>query len=134
MAIAIKHIDKIAREKQRDVLFVEFYKTVFSTRNYEKYEERTNLIKWLDENKIGYELCAHIANDNVMRAYRGQIYIDLVYDESDEKYILLNEYLENPDGTPKMPGVMFYNLTLEQANKNLHHDEPGFWEEWAENF
>jgi len=46
----------------------------------------------------------------------------------------LNEHLENPDGSSKVKGVTLWALTLELALKNKHHDEPGFWEKWAENF
>ena len=30
--------------------------------------------------------------------------------------------------------VKFYIVTLEHAMQNAHHDEPGFWERWADNF
>jgi len=34
----------------------------------------------------------------------------------------------------KIDGVVFCYLPLEMAMKNAHHDEPGFWDRWAENF
>jgi hypothetical protein len=46
----------------------------------------------------------------------------------------LHEYLEYPDGSMRFPTVRFYFLTLEIAMQNAHHDEPGFWDKWAENF
>jgi hypothetical protein len=44
------------------------------------------------------------------------------------------DYLEYPDGTMRFKNVCFYALSLEIAMQNAHHDAPGFWEKWAENF
>ena len=30
--------------------------------------------------------------------------------------------------------VQFFYLPLEHAMRNAHHDEPGFWDKWADNF
>ena len=69
-----------------------------------------------------------------MLPYLGNIYIDVAFDENDPQYQLVRKYLENPDGTPRNKRVRFYYLPLEHAMKNAHHDEPGFWEKWAETF
>jgi hypothetical protein len=31
-------------------------------------------------------------------------------------------------------GVRFYAMSLDHAMDNAEHDEPGFWERWAEGF
>jgi hypothetical protein len=31
-------------------------------------------------------------------------------------------------------GLLFCYLPLDLAMKNKHHDEPGFWDRWADNF
>jgi hypothetical protein len=49
-------------------------------------------------------------------------------------YHELNDYLEYPNGEMRFPTVRFYYLALEAAMQNAYHDEPGFWETWAENF
>lgn len=49
-------------------------------------------------------------------------------------YQTVRYYLEQMDGTMRFPTVRFYVLPLEHAMKNAHHDEPGFWERWAEKF
>ena len=69
-----------------------------------------------------------------MWSYRGSIYVDVPFDTTDSTYQLLQTYLENPDGTMRHPTVTFEYYPLEMAMKNAHHDEPGFWERWAENF
>jgi hypothetical protein len=55
-------------------------------------------------------------------------------DLNDERYIKLNEHLEYTDGTFKIDGILYYHVPLEMSMKNAHHDEPGFWDRWAENF
>ncbi len=132
----VEHIDKIAREKKRDVLFVTFQNedNTLNSLNYEEFKFRKELLIWLDEHNISFKKCGHIASENGWEAYRGQIYIDLPFDENNEQYNLLDKHLMNEDNTPKIKGVNFYYLTLEIAMKNAHHDEPGFWEKWAEEF
>lgn len=134
MAQVLKHIDKIAREKQRDVLFVCFEGDKFKDKEYEDYVERNDFIVFLEKNNIGYEKCGEIASENGWKRYQGQLYIDVPYEKENTQYQILEKYLENEDGTSKIEGVIFYYLTLEIAMKNAHHDEPGFWDRWAENF
>jgi len=55
-------------------------------------------------------------------------------DESNEQYQLLCEHMDNPDGSFKIPGVESWIFPLKEALKNKHHDAPGFWDKWAENF
>lgn len=69
-----------------------------------------------------------------MLPYRGQIYVDVPYDDSLPEYRKLADFLENPDGSARLPNAIFCYLPLEKAMENAHHDEPGFWEKWAENF
>ena len=139
MAVLIEHIDAIARKKQRDVLFLEFgvpedKKSYSFSYEYEQDPIRTEILAWLDAHNISYTMCGDFASENGWRAYRGQIYLDVVPDELDVLYKLLNEYLEDNEGKMKFKGVMYYILSLEIAMQNAHHDEPGFWEKWAENF
>ncbi len=130
----IEHIDKIARDLQRDVLYIAFDHEHFPSYDYENYLVRNGLLQWLDDHEISYRKCGEIASENGWESYRGQLYIDLPFDENNEKYLLLDDHLCNEDNTPKIKGVVFYYLTLEIAMKNAHHDEPGFWDNWADNF
>ena len=130
----IQNIDAIARNKGRDVLFVEFNEKSYPNYDYKNWTARTQLINWLDNNHINYMECASVANENLIESYRGQIYLDVPYDEKDKKYIQLKNYLENSDGSPRILGVIFYLLPLEIAMKNKHHDEPDFLDEIPENF
>jgi len=145
MPMLIKHIDAIAREKKRDVLFV-----CFHPKNWGIYEDGTSMdwleydhnqdkrrdevIAWFDEHHIPWQKCGPEASESGFRSYLGEIYIDVPFDENDPQYQIVCEYMENPDGIMRDENIRFYYLPLERAMKNAHHDEPGFWEDWAEKF
>lgn len=130
----IQYIDKICREKQRDVLYLTFDKQVFSNPNWSSWQSRKDIIDWLEQNHISHSLCGEMASEHVFSSYRGQIYIDVPYDENDADFVKLSNYLEHPDGSCKIEGVIFCYLPFEHAIKNQHHDEPGFWEKLMEEF
>ena len=138
MPMHIEHIDAIARKKQRDVLAIHFHPATFyedwGSYNFEKDPNRKRIISWLKKHKIEWQACGEVANENSKCSYLGQIYIDVLFDENDPQYLLVRDYLENPDGTMRDEQVIFCYLPLEHAMRNVHHDEPGFWEKWAENF
>lgn len=139
----IEHIDAIARQKQRDVLFLKFsdpenpygeIRKQNSNWDWESSVGRQSVIEWLNNNQISWLSCGDVADTNSMRSYAGQIYIDVPFDEANPVYQQVLGYMENPDGSTRRPGVRFFALTLHAAMKNAHHDEPGFWDRWAENF
>ncbi len=146
----LEHIDAIARKKQRDILFVTFEPraTIYlgeyigrdileeepNNYDYESDPKRTEVCQWLDDHKISWQECGHFASECGWMSYCGQIYIDVPYDKNNAEYQLLEAYFEYPDGSPRMKNIVLYCLALEIAMVNAHHDEPGFWENWAENF
>ena len=130
----IQHIDKISRDKGRDVLYVTFDNNIFSDYNWETWQARKEVIEWFEDNNVKITPCAGFASEYSLEAYRGQFYIDVPYDKKEPDYIKICEYLENKDGSPRIPGVIFCYLPLDDALKNKHHDKPGFWDEWAEKF
>ena len=141
MPMLIEHIDAIARKKGRDVLFLDFpqrkNKNIFDlySMDWDSLPIRQQIIAWLDQNQIGWSHCGHFADENMMGGgYQGRIYVDVPFDTKDPIYQKLSDYLETPNGKMKFKGVKFCYLPLEMAMKNAHHDEPGFWERWAENF
>lgn len=130
----IEHIDTIARKKQRDVLYIRFYTDdTVRTYDYRKDPERQCVIEWLDEHHVAWQPCGPVANEHVMRPYQGDIYVDVPFDVADAQFRQLQVYLENPDGTMRHPSVIFAYYPVALALKNAHHDEPGFWDRWAEN-
>ena len=130
MPMLIEHIDAIARQKQRDVLFLEFN----TPGPQGALPSRLKIIGWLDEQKIAWKPCGAFANLNFMTSYRGQIYIDLPFEPSSAEFKSLEAFLEFPDGKSRFEDVTFFYLPLAKAMENVAHDEPGFWDRWAENF
>jgi hypothetical protein len=145
MPIAIEHIDAIARQKKRGVLFVQFHPITRTDEDacglpgappvkWENLPIRQKIIDWLESHGIGWELCGHFASEHLMMGYLGQVYIDLPYDQTLPAYRELEAFLENPDGTARYPDAWFAYCPLEQALKNSAHDEPGYWDREADAF
>lgn len=77
----LEHIDKIARKKI-DVIFISFNREIFSSYDYEEYDERKKLLALLESNNIAYSMCGQLASENGWESYRGQLYLDAPIDES----------------------------------------------------
>ncbi len=122
----LKHIDQIGREKNRDVLYIEFDRKVFAGYRYQNYQNRAELIEWLKTNDIAYEECFGYASDTGDESYKGQLYIDIPFDETLEKYNLLNNHIELKDGELRFEGIGLWTLLLEDANKNAFMDDPDY--------
>lgn len=131
----IQHIDAIARRTQRDVLLVQFHDgSKKSMLDYALNPVRQFILDWFDANGIPYEECGDFADENSLDRYRGQIYIDVPYDNADQEFQKVCTFLENPANNELFKGARFCFLTLAQAMKNSHHDEPGFWDRWDIDF
>lgn len=139
MPLLLQHIDAIAREKKRDVLFLGFGLRDEQHVDFDDYEPdadpaRRDVMAWLVEHQISHQLCANVANVNCMGGWRGEIYLDVPADPQDAQYQTLSDYFETSDGVSRIPCVRLYLLPLALAMKNAHHDEPGFWEEQAKSW
>ena len=144
MPMLIEHIDVIARKKQRDVLYVTFHPESWGnyesddiswrSYDYRKDKRRKKVISWFDKHNVSWQLCGPVASEYGFRSYLGEIYVDVPFDKNDHQYQIVRDYLEYADGSMRDENVRFYCLPLLNAMKNAHHDEPGFWEKWAENF
>ena len=130
----IEYIDAIARQKQRTVLYVIFNKNQQQSFDYPYLPQRVALISWLNQHGITWQECGPVADPSRIPGYRGQLYLEVPMDETDSRYRLLCQHLENADGSMRIDGIDFCYLPLEVAMTNAHHDEPGFWEKWAEDF
>jgi len=104
---------------------------MFSDNSYDHNDDacRTEVLEWLTRNGIPWEKCGpFVTGDGLISGYKGDVYLDIPFDEQHEQYQLVREYLENPDGTMRDEQVTWYYLPLEHAMKNAYQDEPGFWE------
>lgn len=113
MPQVLKHIDAIAREKNRDVLFIHF-------ENYQEDGEgddpiRQIVLDWLEDHEIAFQLCMGLEQEGFFDVYSGDIYIDLAVDEDDSNYRELCEYLEDDEGNMLLDGVLFFVLALDVA-------------------
>lgn len=111
----LKHIDAIAREKDRDVLFVHFENYEHENVDAESYHLRQNLMEWLEQRQINFAPCMGIEQLGVIESYSGDLYIDVPFDEANPIYQMVSEHLEDADGEMKIPGVLFFVLSLETA-------------------
>lgn len=132
----IDYIDKIAREKNRDVLYL-LFKRKKNDRSfffdYQSCKRRNLVIKWLEKNHIHYYPCMGEASEEAgLDSYNGFLYVDVPYDVENEDFKKLSAYLEHPDGTMRYDDMIFAYFPLERAMKNKHHDEPGFWDKLFE--
>ena len=133
----IQHIDAIARAKEREALYLEFHPLARSEwRNYRFDDDpvRSDILAWLDAHGVAWAACCPFADPGRMPPYLGQVYLDVPYDEALPEYRKLRDFLELPDETMRHPGVRFFVMPLDHAMQNAEHDEPGYWERWAESF
>lgn len=131
----IEHIDAIARHQERDVLYLEFHpQDAWRTYRHEADPMRGTVLAWLDQHQFGWHPCGPIANPPNMLPWRGQVCLDVPYDEALQAYRTLRDYLELPDGAMRHAGVRFCVMPLKYAKRNAEHDEPGFWDRVWENF
>lgn len=141
MPLLIEHIDAIARQKQRDVLFLEFADPQSQSQgtgepssswSWKSSPDRQSIIDWLKCNQIAWQRCGDLMDETTMSSYAGQIYLDVPFNDTDPVYQKIIRYLENPDGSSRVAGVKVFVLRLAVAMTNVHHDEPGFWDLWVE--
>ena len=90
----INEIDLITVSKNRDVIFIEFNRNYYLDYKYEDFISRTKLIKFLNENNIDFLPSLYAQKEHSCEMYKGQIYIDLEINKDDEKFKLLNNYVE----------------------------------------
>lgn len=125
----IQYLDKIAREKQRDVLMLNFIDSSMDLdevldMDFEQYKPFVETTAWLDANNIKWQPCTLQLN----MVLSGRIYVDVPFDQDDPVYQKLADYLENPDGSMKIEGVKFFYMPLGKAMEYAYQDEPGYWD------
>lgn len=111
MPQVIQHIDAIAREKERDVLFVHFEEFEHAASN----STRQELITWLEQNEIPFKECMGLEEESVIESYMGDLYIDVPFDIANPLFNKLSEHLEDEEGEMKIDGVLFFTLSYELA-------------------
>lgn len=133
MPQVIQHIDAIAREKERDVLFIHFEEFEHGATN----SKRQELMTWLEQNEIPYQECMGLEEESVIESYMGDLYIDVPFDIANPLFNKLSEHLEDEEGEMKIDGVLFFTLSYElaleiEADRQAEFEE-GFGADDAEN-
>ncbi|WP_180083037.1 hypothetical protein [Acinetobacter sp. YH12102] len=122
----LKHIDAIAREKNRDVLFVHFDHYIHPDRNADSV--RQILIGWLEQQGIVYMPCLGLDQTVHSEIYLGGLYLDVPFDLHHKTYQKLSGYLEDEQGNMKIKGIQFFVLSLGLA---LELESDGKLPEWG---
>lgn len=120
----IRTIDEIAREKQRDVIFVQFHN--FSTgfvADYRTNPSRAAIISWLDEQRIMYLPCGGFDSGCIVEGYDGELYIDVAIDEKDDNFFKLSEWFLRDEGEPRHENAWLFYLPLAVALLNSNEEE-----------
>ena len=111
----IQYIDEIARDKKRDVLFLRFGIDKGILFNYERSSVRKKILAWLDCSAIPYVECSSSTSATGGDWYLGEIYLDISFDNENEKYRKLADYLEDENGVVKHKNVGFYIYPYKSA-------------------
>ena len=112
-------IDEIAREKQRDVIFVQFHN--FSTgfvADYRTNPSRKAIISWLDEQRIAYIPCGGFDSGCIVEGYDGELYIDVAIDADDANFFKLSERFIGEGGMRRYENAWLFYLPLAVALLN----------------
>ena len=99
---------------------------------WEDFKHRQELIQWLDDNGFTWHECGHAnwRHGWSLSSYYGCIYLDISYDVNDDKYMQLQNHLEQPDGTMRSPDVQLCLIPLEVALRlKRRPDEVDYYED-----
>lgn len=121
----IRAIDEISREKQRDVIFVQFhnFRTGFVA-DYRTNPSRTAIISWLEEQNITYLPCGGFDSGCIVDGYDGELYIDVPIDENDDDFFKLCEWFLPAVGKRRFENAWLFYLPLAVALLNSEDSAP----------
>lgn len=120
----LRTIDEIAREKQRDVLFVQFHN--FSTgfvADYRSNPSRQDIISWLDKQHIPYVPCGGFDSGCIVEGYDGELYIDVAIDADDANFFKLSAWFAGEAGERRYENAWLFYLPLSVALLNSDEAE-----------
>jgi hypothetical protein len=134
MVRILEYVDAISRRLNRDILWIQFQTKEVRIESWERDPSWSGIVYWLDNHNLDWERCFGIADERGFGRWEGQIYLDIHFDIEDSQFIRLKGYMEYLDGSSRFDNVRLCLLPLSEAMKNKHHDEPDFWEKWADGF
>lgn len=136
MPLLLQTIYEIAVAKGRDVLCIVFGDPRIPSPYYEglhtladeliewpdwhTHSTRKLVIEWLDNNNIAYCKTAFPQPGWIIEeGYAGSLYLDIPFDNNDPAYRKLATFLEKLDGSPRLPGMTFWLVSLASAQQAL---------------
>jgi hypothetical protein len=128
----IRTIDEIAREKQRDVIFVQFhnFNTGFVS-DYRTNASRKTIIKWLKQNNVSYTPCGGFDTGSIVEGYGGELYVDILIDENDSNFFKLVELFSSEGGGRRFDDAWLFYLPLAvallNADEESDDDSLNYW-------
>ncbi len=129
MPVIVKKIDEIGREKMMPVLSISFnppatdddcWGTDF---DWQHDEMRMQVLAFLTANNIPWVMCGEAVSDDCTAPYMGRVFTDVPFDENNEQYQLLKNFLENDDGSMRYDNVTFWVLPLSNAIAMANSDD-----------
>lgn len=107
----IRNIDEIAKEKQRDVLFIGPENLYFPSW-WPDDEACQELISWLDQNSVDWEFCAPPRSSSFEVMGGGEyVYVDIPFITGDVKYDEFSKFVgDDSDGVTKWEGIKLFCL------------------------
>lgn len=124
----VKYTDEKCIEMNRVILFVQFDYNYLEDELREETPYIKETLEFFKNNDIGYELIGPFSNSGLLGGYIGRYYIDVPYEISDEKYKIIEEYFENPDGSMKDSKKLFAYCILEDC-KRIYAESKALWDE-----
>ena len=86
---------------------------------WETHPVRQQVLGWLNENGIGYLETALPLPGWIGEGYAGSLYLDVPFDTANPDYKRLADFLENPDQIPRLPGMTFWAVPLDCAQREV---------------
>ena len=127
MVWLIQTIDAIARQVQRDVIFLRFTANPRSRAVRKKLRET---IEWLDHNKIGWKMTGDFDPRAIwIEGTPTCLYLDVA--SRTRKMSLVRKKFADADGSPRAQGFLFSRLALVEAMEHSERDDPDFWDNYV---
>ena len=124
----IKYTDEKCIEMNRTILFVQFDYNYLEDELREETPYIKETLEFFENNDIGYELIGPFSNSGILGGYFARCYIDVSYEVSDTKYKIVEEYLENSDGSMKDPKKLFGYCMVDDC-KRIYAESKALWDE-----
>jgi len=120
MPMLVMYLDEKCVSLNRDILFVSFYNAVPDNMVWREFRSLPivqETEQFFIDNDIHYESIGPMSNSGVLSGTVPLLYIDVPFDESNEKYKLLVDFFEDGNGNMKDDNRVFYFASLDDCKE-----------------